>query len=135
MASEPGRVDRGGLALIPAIAVGGLVTPNTLPELAGVIYFGIVGTFAFGLMIVAMRGVTATESSIVILLEPLTAGFIGVAFFAEQLAATAIFGAVLMLGSVVALFRGNTRRSTSGMDSDKTPVEHGENIVARGAGT
>lgn len=110
------------IVLVPVVAVNGLTIPDGPAELTGVLYFGIAGTLAFGLMIVALRGVTATQSAIVILLEPLTAGIIGVAFFAERLGAMAIFGGVLLLGSVIGLFRGNSQPPPSGVVTRNVPV-------------
>lgn len=91
--------------LVPVVCIQGLAVPDNAEATVGILYFGLAATLAFGLHLAALRRVTATESAIVALLEPLTAAVLAAVLFAERLSPTALLGAAFMLGSIAALFR------------------------------
>jgi DME family drug/metabolite transporter len=71
------------------------------------LYLGAIPTaLGYGLFVAGMKSTPATIAGIVTLLEPVTAAIIAVIFFGERLTASGIFGALLLLGSIVVLARG-----------------------------
>lgn len=71
---------------------------------AGIFYIGIMGTlFPFGLYLEGVNRIRATRASITATLEPITAGVISWVFLHEILSPLQLFGAVLVIGSIVVL--------------------------------
>jgi drug/metabolite transporter, DME family len=97
--------------LLPAAVVHGLAIPDNSVAWAGVVFLGVSATVAFGLTVTALRLITATEAAIIAMLEPLTAALIAAMLFDERLGPVALAGALLMLGSVAALFRPAPKRA------------------------
>lgn len=61
---------------------------------------------AYGLFLVGMRKTTATNASILVLAEPLTAALLAALLFGEQIGAFGWLGALLLCGSFSLLSRG-----------------------------
>ena len=63
-------------------------------------------TLGYILFLSGMRTTPATITGIITLLEPVTAALLAWAFFGERLTALGVVGAVLLLGAIVVLARG-----------------------------
>jgi DME family drug/metabolite transporter len=71
------------------------------------LYLGVVPTvLGYGLFMAGMKTTQATIAGIITLLEPVTAAVLAAIFFGERLTALGIFGALLLLGAIVMLARG-----------------------------
>lgn len=102
------------LLLVPTAVAGGLAGAASFPAQgwALLLFMGAVPTaLAYGLFLSGMRTTTAAVASLVTLLEPLTAAFLARLFFGERLGTAGLLGALLLLGSLAALYgRGSGRR-------------------------
>jgi drug/metabolite transporter, DME family len=102
------------LLLVPTAVAGGLAGAASFPAQgwALLLFMGAVPTaLAYGLFLSGMRTTTAAVASLVTLLEPLTAAFLARLFFGERLRTAGLLGALLLLGSLAALYgRGSGRR-------------------------
>lgn len=97
----------GAIFLLP-IAMTNLASVTYTPEIWGlVLYTGLLPTaVAYTLFFLGMRSIKASSASILTMLEPLTATALAWLIFDEQLAATGIAGALLLLFAIIILYRG-----------------------------
>lgn len=99
-----------GAAFLLPFAASNLVSVSYAPEVwALILYAGLLPTaVAYSLFFLGMRTIKASSASILTMLEPLTATALAWLIFAEQLAATGIAGALLLLSAIAILYRGET---------------------------
>ncbi len=94
----------GTLILLPLALVSGFVVSYPPQGWALLIYLGVVPTaFAYVLFLTGMRTTPATVSSILTLMEPLTATVLAWILFGERLGPLGFVGAVLLLGALLLL--------------------------------
>jgi DME family drug/metabolite transporter len=90
------------LALTPALAAEPVVAGPTAWALLA--YLGVVPTaLAYVLYVAGLRTTPVTVSSVLTLVEPLTATLLGVLAFGDRLGLAGAAGAVLLLGAVALL--------------------------------
>lgn len=95
----------GAIMLFPFALLNGFVTTYPAEGWMLLIYLGLVPSAgAYWLFFRAMHTSSATAASIITLLEPLTSTLLAVWIFHEHLSDTGIFGAILLLGSLLLLF-------------------------------
>jgi len=94
----------GALILLPLALVSGFVVTYPPQGWALLIYLGLTPTaFAYVLFLTGMRTTPATVSSILTLMEPLTATALAWILFGERLGPLGFVGAVLLLGALLLL--------------------------------
>ena len=94
----------GALILLPLALVSGFVVVYPAQAWALLVYLGVVPTaFAYVLFLTGMRSTPATVSSILTLMEPLTATILAWILFGERLGPLGLAGAVLLLGALLVL--------------------------------
>ena len=97
----------GAVALFPFAANNVFSATHSIQIWELILYVGLVPTaVAYTLFFSGMRSIKASTASILTLLEPLTATALAWVFFAERLAPSGIVGALLLLGAIVILFKG-----------------------------
>ena len=90
------------LVLAPALALEPVAAGPT--AWAWLVYLGVVPTaLAYILYVLGLRTTPVTVSSVLTLMEPLTATMLGVLAFGDRLGALGVLGAVLLLGAVALL--------------------------------
>jgi len=95
----------GAVMLLPFALLNGFVTSYPPEGWMLLIYLGVVpSALAYWLFFRAMHTTSATAAGIITLLEPLTSTLLAVWIFQEQLSGSGIFGAILLLGSLLLLF-------------------------------
>jgi len=94
----------GALLLLPLVLASGFVVVYPAQGWALLVYLGVVPTaFAYVLFLTGMRTTPATVSSILTLMEPLTATVLAWILFGERLGPLGFVGAVLLLGALLLL--------------------------------
>lgn len=94
--------------LVPVALAGDVQRPESLPGWLALLYLGLVPTaLAYLIYIFGLRRVPATVASIATLVEPLTAALLAAIFLGERLTAVGLAGALLLLGSLGVLVRGD----------------------------
>jgi DME family drug/metabolite transporter len=102
----------GALILLPFALATGFVASYPAAGWALLLYLGLVPTaLAFVLFLAGIRHITATVSSIVTLIEPLTSTVLAWLLFGEQLGPLGLLGAALLLGAIGLLYRGKAGRA------------------------
>lgn len=102
----------GALLLLPFALATGFVVHYSPAGWALLLHLGLLPTaLAYLLFLAGMRHTTATVASIVTLIEPLTATALAWMLFGEQLGAAGLLGALLLLGAIGLLYRGEARRA------------------------
>lgn len=97
------------MLLIIALLTGGPKLSYPLEGWLLLLYLGAVPTaLGYGLFVAGMKTTQATIAGIITLLEPVTAAVLAAILFGERLTAQGIFGAVLLLGAIVVLARGDS---------------------------
>lgn len=105
----------GAVLLLPVALVGGLAARFPVEGWGLLIFMGAIPTaLAYGLFLSGMRTTPAAVASLVTLLEPLTAALLAYLLFGERLGPLGLLGAFLLLGSLVALYRGAGGRRADG---------------------
>jgi DME family drug/metabolite transporter len=95
----------GVVVLLPVVAFTGWHLPRTLPAISGVLWLGIVTTvIAYGLFYTGLRSTPGSVAMILTLLEPVVAVLLAAALLHEPLTLANVFGGVLLLAAVVALY-------------------------------
>ena len=95
------------MLFIIALLTGGLRLNYPAQGWLLVIYLGAVPTaLGYGLFVTGMKTTQATIAGIITLLEPVTAAILAAVLFGERLTPLGIFGALLLLGAIVVLARG-----------------------------
>lgn len=90
----------GTLVLTPVAATFGLDTSFTVLGWALLVYLGVVTTaLSYWLFVEGMRRVSATEASILTLIDPLVATALAYGLFGERLGPTGFVGAALLLAA------------------------------------
>jgi DME family drug/metabolite transporter len=91
----------GGLLLAPCALPYGMAMHLTGEVVAVAAYLGIVATaVVYGAYVLGLRHAGATAAALAIVLEPLTATVLSVAFHGERLTAAGVAGAVLIAGAL-----------------------------------
>ena len=94
----------GAAVLLPIALAHGLRLPHDLTEAGVLLYLGIGPTaLAYSAFFLGVRWVVPSASSILTLVEPLTATLIAVVLFQERLSALGLLGGALMILAVAAL--------------------------------
>ena len=102
MAWASGRISTGALARSWGIVFVGNFAGAVAT--AWLVYLGVVPTaLAYILYVLGLRTTPVTVSSVLTLMEPLTATMLGVLAFGDRLGALGVLGAVLLLGAVALL--------------------------------
>ncbi|MBI1278745.1 MAG: EamA family transporter [Anaerolineaceae bacterium] len=97
----------GVMLMVIGILTGQLQTLYPVQAWLLLLYLGIVPTVVgYGLFMAGMKTTQATIAGIITLLEPVTAAILAAFLFGERLTALGIFGALLLLGAIVVLARG-----------------------------
>ena len=93
------------MVLLAPVAVGDVLASGLAwADAPYILWLGLVATAAaYGLLILGMRDTSAMASSIVILVEPLTAAILAAIFFDERLGPIALLGAALLVAGMVLL--------------------------------
>lgn len=95
------------MLLIIALLTGGPKLSYPLEGWLLILYLGVVPTaLGYGLFVAGMKTTQATIAGIITLLEPVTAALLAALFFGERLTIMGIIGALLLLGAIVVLARG-----------------------------
>lgn len=95
----------GALALLPLAFVSGLGFPVAAQPVAWLVYIGVMATaVAYLLFYAGLRTTSASVAAVLTLLEPLTAAVLAVAVLGEPVRALEVFGGVLLLSAIVALY-------------------------------
>ena len=103
----------GAIVLLPLALATGFVTTYPVQGWLLLGYLGVVPTaLAYGLFMSGLRNTPATVTSILTLLEPLTATFLAALLFGERLGPLGIVGAGLLVGALLLLARGETSQAT-----------------------
>jgi len=90
------------------LLTGGLKSSFPVQGWLLLLYLGAVPTaLGYGLFVAGMKTTQATIAGIITLLEPVTAAVLAAILFGERLTALGIFGAVLLLGAILVLARGD----------------------------
>lgn len=97
----------GAIFLFP-MAASNCFSAQYTPEIISILlYIGLIPTaVAYTLFFLGIRGVKASTASILTMIEPLTATILAWLIFDERLAASGVAGAILLLLSIVFLYRG-----------------------------
>jgi drug/metabolite transporter, DME family len=94
----------GALLLLPVLLAGGVRWLGTSHGAELALYLGLAPTvIAYLLFARGLRRLSASETTTLVLAEPVTATILGVAVLHEQLSAAAIAGVVLVLAGIAAL--------------------------------
>ncbi len=107
----------GALVLLPLALATGFVAHYAADGWLRLLYLGLIpSALAYALFFRGVRGVSATATTILTLIEPLTATALAWLLFHERLGASGAIGAALLLGAVLLLgLRGeDERREQSG---------------------
>ena len=97
----------GALLLLPVVALKGFARPGGTEVLGLLLFLGLIPTaLAYGFFFIGMRRTPATASSIVSLLEPMVATFLGLLLFQERIGIAGAIGAVLMICGLLILREG-----------------------------
>jgi DME family drug/metabolite transporter len=100
----------GAVMLLPFALLNGFITSYPVEGWMLLVYLGVVpSAMAYWLFFRAMHTTSATAAGIITLLEPLTSTLLAVWIFHEHLSETGIFGAILLLGSLLLLFLAPSR--------------------------
>ncbi len=103
----------GAIFLFPLAATNIFSASYTNETWGLILYAGMLPTaVAYSLFFLGMRYIKASTASILTMLEPLTATTLAWLIFDEQLAATGIVGAALLLSSIVILYKGENYPKT-----------------------
>ena len=103
-----------GAALLSPVALHSSSIPHTPVQWGLLLYLGVIPTaLAYTLYIFGLRMTSATVSSIVTLLEPLTATTLGLLVFGERLGTLGWIGAGLLLGALLLTARAPLTRERS----------------------
>jgi DME family drug/metabolite transporter len=95
----------GAITLLPLALLTGLNAPDDLLAAGLLVYLGIGPTaLAYSAFFLGMRWVVPSTSSVLTLVEPLTATLIAVIVFQEQLTAFGLVGGALMIVALVSLY-------------------------------
>lgn len=101
----------GAIILLPFALLSGFAISYPVVGWLLLLYLGLIPTvLAYVLFLSGLRYTTATAASITTLLEPLTSTLLAGLFFKEQLGLFGLFGGILLLGSIVLLFRTDFRQ-------------------------
>lgn len=101
----------GAIILLPFALLSGFVISYPVAGWLLLLYLGLIPTvLAYVLFLSGLRYTTATAASITTLLEPLTSTLLAGLFFKEQLGLFGLLGGILLLGSIVLLFRTDFRQ-------------------------
>lgn len=105
----------GALVLAPLAVPVGLAVPADPAAWAVLLYLGLGTTsLAYALFLLGLRRVTMTASSVLVLIEPLTAAVLAWALFGERLGPLGAVGAALLLGAVALLSLREGRKPARG---------------------
>lgn len=97
----------GAILLLPIALASGLTVAYPAAGWLLLLYLGAVpSALGYGIFLAGMRLTPAPVASIVTLLEPLTATILAWTLLGERLGSLGVPGAVLLLGALVALYRG-----------------------------
>jgi DME family drug/metabolite transporter len=101
----------GAIILLPFALLSGFVISYPVVGWLLLLYLGLIPTvLAYVLFLSGLRYTTATAASITTLLEPMTSTLLAGLFFKEQLGLFGLLGGILLLGSIVLLFRTDFRQ-------------------------
>jgi DME family drug/metabolite transporter len=101
----------GALMLLPFALAAGFVVTYPLAGWALLLHLGLLPTaLAYVLFLAGIRHITATSASVVTLVEPLTSTFLAWLLFGERLGPLGLLGALLLVGAIGLLYRGESRR-------------------------
>jgi DME family drug/metabolite transporter len=102
----------GAALLLPFALASGLVVVYPAAGWLLLLHLGLIPTaLAYALFLSGMRHTTATVASIVTLVEPLTSTALAWVLFGERLGALGLLGAMLLLGAIGLLYRGESRQA------------------------
>lgn len=97
----------GAIFLFPMAASSCFSVQYTTEIMGLLLYIGLIPTaVAYTLFFLGIRGVKASTASILTMIEPLTATILAWFIFDERLAVSGMAGAILLLLSIVFLYRG-----------------------------
>src|SRR4051794_37369556 len=95
----------GAVLLTPVVLAAGVRFPADPVAIAVLLYLGLVpSALAYGLFFTGVRTLPGAVTSIVTLLEPVTATVLATAFLGERLAPGAVAGGLLLLAAVAGLY-------------------------------
>jgi len=98
----------GSMLFVIGLFTSGLHVVYPLQGWLLLLYLGVIPTVVgYGLFMAGMKTTQATIAGIITLLEPVTAAVLAAVLFGERLTALGIFGALLLLGAIVVLARGD----------------------------
>ncbi len=96
--------------LLPLVLYQGLVITYPLVGWLLLLYIGLIPTtLGYGLYMWGLRTTPATVAAILTLLEPLVSTLLAVVLLNESLAPASLLGAVILVGSIVVLYRHTER--------------------------
>jgi DME family drug/metabolite transporter len=102
----------GAVLLTPVVLVAGIRFPADPIAIAVLLYLGLVpSALAYALFFTGVRTLPGAVTSIVTLLEPVTATVLATAFLGERLAPGAVVGGLLLLAAVAGLYVRELGRS------------------------
>jgi DME family drug/metabolite transporter len=102
----------GAALLFPCALATGLAISYPLAGWVLLLHLGLIPTaLGYVLFFSGMRNITATSASIVTLIEPLTSTILAWLLFGERLGPLGLLGAILLLGAIGLLYRGESRQA------------------------
>lgn len=91
----------GGVFLLPLALVDGMGVPLEFGVVGLVLFLGLVPTaIAYGAYFLGLRHAQPTAAALAVMLEPLTATLLSVAFYGERLSVMGIAGSLLIVGAL-----------------------------------
>jgi drug/metabolite transporter, DME family len=103
----------GSILLLPVLLVGDTRWLHTVHGVELAVYLAAVPTvLAYLLFARGLRGLTASETTTIVLAEPVTAAILGVAVLHERLGLTAVAGVMLVVAGIGVLARRPSRATT-----------------------
>nr|WP_277870553.1 DMT family transporter [Nakamurella antarctica] len=95
----------GALTLLPIAVVTGIGFSPNLRTISGLIFLGVMTTaVAYGLYYAGLKTVAGSTAAVLTLLEPVTAAVLAVILLTEPMSMWTVFGSVLLLSSIAALY-------------------------------
>jgi DME family drug/metabolite transporter len=95
----------GVLVVLPIVGTTGWQVPHGAPELAGIVWLGVIATvLAYGLFYAGLRSIPGSIAMILTLLEPVVAVGLAAVILGESLTTANVLGGLLLLSAVAALY-------------------------------